>query len=101
MGARTETTHLPTQDRRAWEHHLLGCYRDELTTRGVNNPPTPGELFLAYRLQAIYGFFAWLATIGRGALQPRYQPDEISRANLERISQACADLDTFDALTTR
>jgi hypothetical protein len=45
--------------------------------------------------------FAWLATIGRSPLQPKYQPDEISLANLERMTQACADLDTLDALQGR
>jgi hypothetical protein len=28
--------------------------------------------------------FAWLATIGRSPLQPKYQPDEISLTNLDR-----------------
>lgn len=95
------STHLPTEDRRAWERELLEAYLDELRTRGVADPPTPDELFLAYRRQVIYGFFAWLATIGRSPLQPRYQPDEISKANLRRISQACADLETFDTVKPR
>ncbi len=41
---------------------------------------------------------AGLATIGRSPLQPRYQPAEISPANLERISQAFADLGTLAAV---
>jgi hypothetical protein len=41
---------------------------------------------------------AWLATIGRSPLQPKYQPDEISLANLERITTAFADLETLDAV---
>jgi thiamine kinase-like enzyme len=92
------TSHLTIEDRRAWEVELLERYRDELATRGVDSPPRIADLFLDYRRQAVYGMFAWLATIGRSPLQPKYQPDEISLANLERIAQACADLDTLDAL---
>jgi thiamine kinase-like enzyme len=95
------TSHLAIEDRRAWERELLECYRDELAARGVGTPPGAADLFLAYRRQVVYGMFAWLATIGRSPLQPKYQPDEISLANLERMTQACADLDTLDALQGR
>ena len=92
------TSHLTIEDRRAWEGELLERYRDELAARGVDSPPRTADLFLDYRRQVVYGMFAWLATIGRSPLQPKYQPDEISLANLERMTQACADLDTLDAL---
>jgi thiamine kinase-like enzyme len=91
------STHLTTEQRRQWERDLLGRYRDELTARGVE-PPTTDELFAGYRRQMVYGVFAWLATIGRSPLQPKYQPDEISLANIARMTQACADLGTLDAL---
>lgn len=91
------TSHLTIEDRRAWEGELLELYRDELAARGID-PPGSADLFLDYRRQAIYGTFAWLATIGRSPLQPKYQPDAISLANLERMTQACADLDTLDAI---
>jgi len=64
----------------------------------VTTAPTCAELWLYYRQQICYPMLAWLATIGRSSLQPQYQPDEISLANLERISQAFADLDTLDAV---
>jgi len=92
------TSHLTIEDRRAWERGLLERYVDELAARGVESPPRTADLFLDYRRQVVYGMFAWLATIGRSPLQPKYQPDEISLANLERLSQACADLDTLDAI---
>lgn len=91
------TTHLTVEQRRRWERDLLDRYRDELGSRGVD-APTADELFTGYRGQIVYGIFAWLATIGRSPLQPKYQPDEISLANLARMTQACADLDTLDAL---
>jgi len=91
-------THLPIEDRRAWESSLLEHYLGQLGRHGVADAPSSAELFLAYRRQVVYGMYAWLATIGRSALQPKYQPDEISLANLERLSQACEDLETLDAL---
>jgi thiamine kinase-like enzyme len=92
------TSHLTIEDRRDWERELLDRYRDELAARGVEAVPGSADLFLAYRRQVVYGMFAWLATIGRSPLQPKYQADEISLVNLERMTQACADLNTFDAL---
>lgn len=92
------TSHLTIEDRRAWERELLECYRHELAARGVDSTPGSADLFHDYRRQVVYGMFAWLATIGRSPLQPKYQPDEISLANLERMTQACADLDTLDAI---
>jgi hypothetical protein len=94
--------HLPVETRRDWERDLLEHYLDTLGAlldrTGKKAGMTADELFLGYRQQVCYGMFAWLATIGRSALQPKYQPDEISLANLERLAQACADLETLDAI---
>jgi thiamine kinase-like enzyme len=92
------TTHLPVETRRLREHALLDRYLDKLDEAGVKTDLTAEELFLGYRQQVCYAMLAWLATIGRGALQPQYQPDEISLANLERITQAFEDLDTLAAV---
>jgi aminoglycoside phosphotransferase (APT) family kinase protein len=91
-------THLPIDDRRAWESGLLTHYLEVLAQRGVVDAPSFDDLHLSYRRQVVYGMFAWLATIGRSPLQPKYQPDEISLANLTRLGQACADLETLAAL---
>jgi hypothetical protein len=40
----------------------------------------------------------WLYTIGAGRLQPAMQPDEVSLANLERMTSMIDDLDSFEAL---
>jgi thiamine kinase-like enzyme len=92
------STHLTVEQRRAWESALLDRYLEQLAKRGVANPPAAPELFLQYRQQMCYPMLAWLATIGRSPLQPKYQPDEISLANLERITAAFDDLRTLDAL---
>jgi len=92
------STHLTIEQRRNWERDLLDRYLNQLDHAGIKTDLTLDELFLSYRQQVCYAMLAWLATIGRGRLQPKYQPDEISLANLERITQAFADLDTLDAV---
>ena len=92
------STHLPIETRRSWERDLLDRYLDRLDMAGVKTELTRESLFLAYRQQMCYAMLAWLATIGRSALQPKYQPDEISLANLERITQAFEDLETLRAV---
>ena len=56
-------------------------------------------------LQEIYverasrrGLAFWLITIGAGRFQPDMQPVEISRVNLQRMTHAVMDLDSFAAL---
>lgn len=96
------TTHLPVDTRREWERDLLDRYLDQLDSHldaaGDKADLTADALFLGYRQQVCYAMLAWLATIGRSPLQPKYQPDEISLANLERITQAFADLETLEAV---
>jgi thiamine kinase-like enzyme len=92
------STHLTVEQRREWESALLDRYREQLAKHGVEEIPSAQELFLAYRQQMCYPMLAWLATIGRSPLQPKYQPDAISLANLERITAAFDDLRTLDAL---
>jgi len=92
------STHLDIAQRRAWERELLDRYLGKLDEAGVKSELTGDELFLGYRRQLCYAMLAWLATIGRSPLQPRYQPDEISLANLERIATAFDDLDTLGAV---
>lgn len=43
----------------------------------------------------------WLCTIGTGRMQPAMQPDEVSLANLERMTNMIVDLDSFTALQVR
>ncbi|WP_268895636.1 hypothetical protein [Nocardia sp. CY41] len=39
-----------------------------------------------------------MATIGHSAIQPKYQPDEISLGIIERTANAVLDLDAVNAL---
>jgi len=85
---------LTTDDRRDWERPLLERYLDKL---GAVAPPF-NEAWLSYRQQVIHGLAYWLMTIGRIAIQPEFQPREVCVANIKRLSQAAADLDTLDAI---
>jgi hypothetical protein len=88
---------LEPDDRRAWERDLLALYLDRLTANG-GKPPSFDEAWLAYRQQMVHGLGFWLATIGVTALQPELQPRSVCVANIRRLSQAIADLETVDAL---
>ncbi len=88
---------LTVDDRRAWERELIELYVDRLHAAG--GPALSfDEAWLAYRQQAFHGLVFWLYTIGAGRLQPAMQPDEVSLANLERMTAMIDDLDSFGAL---
>jgi Phosphotransferase enzyme family len=88
---------LTVDDRRAWERELIELYIDRLHAAG--GPALSFEhAWLAYRQQVFHGLVFWLYTIGAGRLQPAMQPDAVSLANLERMTNMINDLDSFDAL---
>ncbi|MGV9970173.1 phosphotransferase [Nocardia beijingensis] len=88
---------LAVDDRRAWERELLAVYLDRLAACGAPAPDFD-TAWLAYRQQALYPYFIWLATIGHSAIQPKYQPDEICLGIIERTANAVLDLDAVKAL---
>lgn len=92
------STHLTVEQRREWESDLLERYLEQIAKRGVDIAPTHEDLFLYYRQQMTYPMLAWLATLGRSPLQPKYQPDDIALANLARVTTAFDDLDTLEAV---
>ena len=50
------------------------------------------------RRATFYPYFAWLYTLGRARLQPRFQPDAVSLALIARIAAAIDDLDSLRAV---
>ena len=97
--AYTITSGLDTDDRRAWEHELLAFYLERLAATVGDRAPDFDSALLAYRQQALYPYFIWLATIGRSPIQPKYQPDEVSRGIIGRTARAVQeDLDVLGAL---
>jgi len=70
-----------------------------LGTAGVDHWHTASyAACLAHREQPFRGLAFWLYTIGAGRLQPAMQPDEVSLANLDRMTNMIIDLDSFGAL---
>jgi hypothetical protein len=86
-------TALDTEQRRRHEKDLIAYYLDRLAAGGVHDAPSPGDAWLLYRQTAIWGFLiGWMITPFDNYGEP------ISRANLERLTAALEDLDTFAAL---
>ncbi|MDP9844010.1 phosphotransferase [Streptosporangium lutulentum] len=93
----TIATGLAVEDRRAWERDLLAFYLERLDAAGGTAPDVEAA-WLAYRRQMLWSYFGWLLSIGRSAIQPKFQPDSISLGILERASNALLDLDTLGAV---
>ncbi|MGW1546850.1 phosphotransferase [Streptomyces sp. NPDC002346] len=85
---------LSVEDRRAWETDLLAYYLDRL--HAASGPKLDQETaWAAYRRQAAWPYFAWLMTLGHGAMQPNMQPDEVSTLMVERTAAALDDHGTL------
>lgn len=90
-------TALEIEDRRAWEKDLLAFYLDRLRAAGGERI----ELTRAwedYRRATLYPYFAWIYTLGRARLQPKFQPERASLTMIRRIAAAIADLDSLGAV---
>jgi Ecdysteroid kinase-like family len=91
------TTALEVEDRRTWERELLDFYLDRLAAAGGAAPPR-NDAWEAYRRATLYPYFAWIYTLGRSRLQPRFQPDTVSLALIQRIAAAIDDLGSLRAV---
>ena len=86
-------TGLEIETRRRDERELLAFYLDGLAAHGVRDVPTADAAWLLYRQTAIWGFvIGWM-----GCPTPNYG-EQIMQANLDRLTAAVEDLETFAAL---
>jgi hypothetical protein len=86
-------TALDIVTRRKQERELLDYYREQLAEAGVASPPDPEETWRVYRQAAIWGFLiGWMIT------PVENYGESILRANLERLTTALEDLETFELL---
>jgi hypothetical protein len=90
-------TALEVEDRRAWERELLGYYLERLHEAGGPRLDRDAA-WEAVREATFYPYYAWVYTIGRARLQPKYQPDEISLPMIERTAAQIDDLDSLKAV---
>jgi hypothetical protein len=86
-------TALDIEHRRRHERALLAYYLDRLKAGGAQTVPDMEDAWLLYRQTAIWGFLiGWMIT------PVENYGEEILRANLERLTTALEDLDTFSVL---
>jgi aminoglycoside phosphotransferase (APT) family kinase protein len=86
-------TAVDVDHRRRHERELVAYYLDRLRAAGVQSVPDMDDAWLLYRQAAIWGFLiGWMIT------PVENYGEEILRANLERLTAALEDLDTFAAL---
>jgi aminoglycoside phosphotransferase (APT) family kinase protein len=98
--AYTMTSGLAVDARRNWERDLIAFYLEKLNAASGGKAPDFDSAWLTYRQNTLYPFFIWLGTIGRSAIQPRYQPDEVSKGIIERTATAVQDHDPLAAIAT-
>lgn len=86
-------TALDTELRRRHEKDLIAYYLDRLAAAGVREAPGRDEAWLLYRQTAIWGLMiGWMITPFEN------YGERITRANLERLTAAVEDLETFAVL---
>lgn len=84
----------PTDLRRAEQDAWLCIYRQRLTDAGVAAPALE-VLWKRYRRTVLYG---WVAATTTAAMGDRWQPVEVGMSAMRRATQACADLETVEAI---
>ncbi|MAE95854.1 MAG: hypothetical protein CL910_14450 [Deltaproteobacteria bacterium] len=86
-------TALTTETRRRCERDLLAFYLDRLGAGGVETLPSMEDAWQLHRQSAVWGFLiGWMIT------PVENYGEEILRANLERLTAAVEDLETFALL---
>jgi hypothetical protein len=90
-------TAVSIEDRRAWEREVLQFYLEHLAEAG-GTAPTVDDAWLSYRRATLYPYFAWIYTLGRSRLQPRFQASDMALTLIGRIAAAIEDLDSLAAV---
>lgn len=85
------STALTVEDRRAWEQDLVAHYLEQLARAGGQAPELE-EARVAYRRNLFYPWHTWVTVIGRSAVQPLMQEEDVCRLIIERVSAAIDDL---------
>jgi aminoglycoside phosphotransferase (APT) family kinase protein len=83
-------TALSVEDRRAWEHDLVGLYVDRLRSAGGASVSI-AETWDAYRSQLPGALLMWTPTHSPPPMMPNMQPREVAREMIRRITTAISD----------
>jgi aminoglycoside phosphotransferase (APT) family kinase protein len=86
-------TGLDVEARRRDERELLAYYLNRLRKGGVADTPAPEDAWLLYRQTAIWGFL-----LGWFICPVENYGEAILRANLDRLTTALEDLESFRAI---
>jgi hypothetical protein len=84
----------PTDVRRGEQDGWLRAYHEVLVGSGVE-APSFDVLWTRYRRSVIY---AWIAATTTASMGSRWQPIEVGMLGMQRATDACADLETVEAL---
>jgi len=84
----------PTEVRRAEQDDWIRAYRQGLQAGGVSAPDLE-TLWRRYRRTVLYG---WVAATTTAAMGDRWQPLEVGMKATRRATDACADLETVEAI---
>jgi hypothetical protein len=91
------STCLSVEQRREWEHDLLGHYLECMHGEGVPRIAFD-DAWLAYRRQMFGALAWWTGTLGQPPEAPAMQPPSTSLKFIGRMTQAMEDLDSLGAL---
>lgn len=84
----------PTEVRRAEQDAYLQRYHDALVQAGVDAPSVE-TLWTRYRRTVLYG---WVAATTTASMGSTWQPIEVGMTGMQRSTDACADLETVEAI---
>jgi hypothetical protein len=84
----------PAELREDGQEEWLGRYRDVLVRSGVDAPPAE-VLWDRYRRGVLY---AWVAATTTASMGGKWQPMEVGMTGMTRATDACADLETVEAI---
>ncbi len=84
----------PTEVRRARQDEWLHRYHQVLVESGVD-APSFDTLHLRFRRTVLY---AWIAAATTASMGSKWQPIEVGMLGMRRATDACADLETVEAL---
>ncbi|WP_068075721.1 phosphotransferase [Novosphingobium lentum] len=95
--AYTLCTALTVENRRAWEHELVGYYLDRLAAEGGPRVAMD-EAMRTFRLALPSAFAFWTLTLKPDPAFPDMQPAETARVFIERLGAAMHDHAALDAV---
>jgi thiamine kinase-like enzyme len=91
------STAMTTENRRAWEMHLIRYYLEQLKDAGGTGPSFDETLTL-YRQQLFCALAMWTTTLAPPEGAPVMQPPQTALRFIDRMAHAIDDLDSFGAM---